>query len=50
MKVMAKLSAPLDVPSPHLGIGPQVGWARDHVGKTHADLKLPYRKLTYVGT
>lgn len=26
MKVTAKLSAQLDVPLPHLGTGPQVGW------------------------
>lgn len=26
---MAKLSAQLDVPSPRLATGPQVGWARD---------------------
>lgn len=34
---MAKLSAQLDVPSPHLGTGPQVGWTGD-LGMVHQAL------------
>lgn len=39
MKVMAKLSVRLDVPSPHPGTGPQVGWAGD-VGMLHEELLI----------